>query len=87
MSTSKVFGGYLLGGAYKGKNEKKMAEVMLCHAVSDSEVNEGRLHRSYGEAFCNRNLNIADEGSWVGGDEIDCPRCLDILKRIGTKGV
>ena len=81
--TSKVFAAGVLAGRYVGKDISERA--LLNHAVSDTDVSEGRLKRGPGEAFCNRKIELVDSVVWEDADKISCPRCKDIVARIVAK--
>lgn len=80
---TKVFGAGVLAGAYKGGGEYR---TLLTHAVSDERVVEGRLKRERGEAFCNRKLDLVDPFGWEPADTINCPKCLEIVKKKLSSG-
>lgn len=75
----------VLGGAYKGADIGE--RETLHHAVSDRDVVIGRLKRRSGDAFCNPRLNLADSMVWEDKSRIDCPRCLEIVKRAQGKAI
>jgi hypothetical protein len=72
-----IYADGVLAGAYRGKDIA--GRTLLMHAVSDRRIQIGRLKREPGEAFCDRNLQVA--GCYEAGDKIDCPRCLEIVRR------
>jgi hypothetical protein len=79
--TAEIKAAGILSGAYKGKDISQRA--LLSHAVSTVDVSVGRLVRKAGEAFCNRKLDTADYYSWQDAAQVDCPKCRDILARLG----
>jgi hypothetical protein len=74
-----IAGAGVLAAAYRGKDISERA--LLVHAVSDEPVARGRLRRDAREAFCDRKLDLVDEGGWQTEAEITCPKCLAILAR------
>ena len=76
-------GAHVLAGAYRGKDIS--ARATLCHAVSRRDINEGRLKRRAGEAFCNRKIDVTDPYGYVDASEIDCPKCLEIVARLRAR--
>ena len=84
---SNIYAAPVLGGAYKGGRAD--LSRMLKHAVSDVPIHVGRLKREPGEAFCDKKLNdadgnLADSGTWTNSKDVTCPKCLEILARIGV---
>lgn len=74
-----IAGAGVLAAAYRGKDLSQRA--LLVHAVSDKAVVLGRLRREAGEAFCNRKLDLVDEGGWQPAADVTCPKCAAILSR------
>jgi Zn finger protein HypA/HybF involved in hydrogenase expression len=80
---TKVFAAGVLAGRYIGKDITE--RPLLNHAVSDTEVSEGRLKREPGEAFCSKKIELVDSVVWEDADQISCPKCKDIVARIMAK--
>ena len=75
---SQIFAAGVLAGAYRAG---RLEAVLLKHGTSNGPVREGRLKREYGEALCDRKINLVDEVIWEPASEITCPKCKEIVAR------
>lgn len=77
--TAKLHAAGVLAGAYRGRNLSE--RNLLNHAVSDAPIRIGRLSRGYGEALCDRSLDMVDSGAWEDVAAVTCPKCVAIVAR------
>lgn len=85
MGPIKIFSGGVLAGAYRGRNLS--ARTLLHHAVADQPFTAGRLQRGHGQAFCDKSIDMVDSGGWDATNNITCPRCQEIVRRLMATGV
>jgi hypothetical protein len=77
-----VFGAPVLAGAYRGKDIAQRAT--LTHAAALVPIAAGRFRRDADRALCKPSVDICDRYGWDDGTAIDCPRCLEIVGRLGS---
>lgn len=80
MKWSDIHSEGVLAARYRGRDLG--ARALLRHAVADMPLDDGRIKRARGEAFCDRRLTDSLAGDYEPADTVTCERCQKIVARV-----